>query len=233
MNTYKCIIVDDDEVARLKAISVVRQFPMLKVLGVYASAKAAFAAVENEKPDILLLDIDMPSMSGLELRKQLHEIPVCVFITSHPEHAAESFELETLDFIVKPLTAERFSLTVKRLEEFLEIRQKAQLFESSFGDDFIYIKDGYEKVKLKLFEVDYLEALKDYTILSTAKKRHCVLASIGNLLKENHFESFVRIHRSYAVPKHRVERIGNTEIELVNGVKLPVGNSFKQNLSQL
>lgn len=233
MNTYKCIIVDDDEVARLKAISVVRQFPMLKVLGVYSSAKTAFSAIENEKPDVLLLDIDMPSMSGLQLRKQLLEIPVCIFISSHPEHAAESFELETLDFIVKPLTAERFSSTVKRIEEFIEIRQKAQLFESSFGDDFIYIKDGYDKVKIKLFEVDYLEALKDYTILSTAKKRHCVFASIGNLLKETHFASFVRIHRSYAVPKHRVERIGTTEIELVNGTKLPVGNSFKQNLSQL
>lgn len=233
MKTYSCIIVDDDEVARLKAISVVRQFPVLKITGVFSTAKAAFASIENEKPDVLLLDIDMPSMSGLELRKHLMEIPVCVFITSHPEHAAESFELETLDFIVKPLREDRFAQTIARIEEFMDMRQKAQLYESSFGDDFIYIKDGYEKVKVKLFEVNYLEALKDYTILSTTKKRYCVFASIGNLLKENHFESFVRIHRSYAVPKHRVERIGSTEIELVNNIKLPIGNSFKQNLSLL
>jgi len=165
----------------------------------------------------------------LELRKKLMDIPVCVFITSHPEHAAESFELETLDFIVKPLREERFAQTVARIEEFMEVKHKADLYEASFGDDFIYIKDGYEKVKVKLHDILYVEALKDYCILVTAHKRYCVFSGIGNLLKEDHFKTFVRVHRSYAVQKQFVEKVGTQTLTLINEISLPIGNSFKEN----
>ena len=229
MKKFNCIIVDDDEVARLKVVSIARKFPVFNIIGHFSSATAAFSVSEKESIDVLFLDIDMPNLSGLELRKKLMNIPVCVFITSHPEHAAESFELETLDFIVKPLREERFAQTVSRIEEFMEIKHKADLYEASFGDDFIYIKDGYEKVKVKLHDIWYVEALKDYCILVTAQKRYCVFSGIGNLLKEEHFKTFVRIHRSYAVQKQFVEKVGTQNVTLINEISLPIGNSFKEN----
>lgn len=228
---FNCIIVDDDEVARLKVVSIARKYPAFNIIGHFSSPLAAFSVSEKEKIDVLFLDIDMPSLSGLELRKKLMDIPVCVFITSHPEHAVESFELETLDYIVKPLRPERFEQTVARIEEFMEVKHKADLFEASFGDDFIYIKDGYEKVKVKLYDILYIEALKDYCILVTEHKRYCVFSGIGNLLKEEHFNTFVRIHRSYAVQKQFVEKMGSTELVLLNKIKLPIGNAFKSNLN--
>lgn len=230
MKKYNCIIVDDDEVARLKVVSIARKFPVFNIIGHYSSATTAFTVAEKEKIDVLFLDIDMPSMNGLMLRKKLANIPVCVFITSHPEHAAETFELETLDFIVKPLREERFTQTVSRIEEFMEIKHKATLYEASFGDDYIYIKDGYEKVKVKLYEIWYIEALKDYCLLVTAHKRYCVFSGIGNLLKESHFSHFIRVHRSYAVQKQFIEKINTNDITLINQIKLPLGNSFKENL---
>ncbi|GGC84034.1 DNA-binding response regulator [Flavobacterium lutivivi] len=233
MKKFNCLIVDDDEVARLKVVSIVRNFPIFNIIGNFSSAIAAFSVSEKESIDVLFLDIDMPTLSGLELRKKLMNIPVCVFITSHPEHAAESFELETLDFIVKPLREERFAQTVSRIEEFMEIKQKAVLYETSFGDDFIYIKDGYEKVKVKLHDILYIEALKDYCILVTSYKRYCVFSSIGNLIKESHFSHFIRIHRSYAVQKQFVEKVGANEITLFNNTKLPIGNAFKSNTALL
>lgn len=233
MKKYNCIIVDDDEVARLKVVSVARKFPVFNIVGHFSSAIAAFSVAEKEKIDILFLDIDMPSVSGLEIRKKLLSIPVCVFISSHPEHAAESFELETLDFIVKPLREERFAQTAARIEEFMEIKHKAQLYEASFGDDFIYIKEGYEKIKVKMHDVLYVEALKDYCILVTAHKRYCVFSGIGNLLKEDHFKLFVRIHRSYAVQKQFVEKVKSHELVLINQIKLPIGNAFKSNVTSL
>ena len=233
MKKFNCLIVDDDEVARLKVVSIVRNFPIFNIIGNFSSAIAAFSVSEKESIDVLFLDIDMPTLSGLELRKKLMNIPVCVFITSHPEHAAESFELETLDFIVKPLREERFAQTVSRIEEFMEIKQKAVLYETSFGDDFIYIKDGYEKVKVKLHDILYIEALKDYCILVTSYKRYCVFSSIGNLIKESHFSHFIRIHRSYAVQKQFVEKVGANEITLFNNTKLPIGNTFKSNTALL
>jgi len=231
MKQFNCIVVDDEEIDRLMAISMVKKFPHLKLIGAYDSAEKALAIIEKETIDILFLDIDMPESSGLEIRKKALQVPACIFITSHPEHAVESFELETLDFIVKPLKLDRFTQTIHRIEEFMEIKHKAQLFESSIGGDTIYIKEGHEQTKVKLHDILYLEALKDYTLVVTNQKRHCVLSSIGTLLKENHFQSFVRIHRSFAVQKQYVKKINTQEIELNNNTIIPIGRSYKDNLS--
>lgn len=228
---YTCIIVDDDEIDSLTVLSFAKKFPVLDILGVFESAEDALPFIEKEKVDILFLDIDMPGLNGIDFRKKALEIPVCIFITAHPEHAVESFEIETLDFIVKPLKLDRFAQTVSRIEEFMEIKLKASLFEASIGGDTIYIKEGHEQTKVKLHEILYLEALKDYTLVITDKKRHCVLSSIGNLLKEDHFQSFIRIHRSYAVQKQFIQKINSTEIILNNNVAIPVGRSYKENLN--
>lgn len=227
MKKLNCIIVDDDEIDRLTVLSYSKKFENLTVLGVFESAISALEMIQKEAIDVLFLDIDMDEMSGLEFRKIAHEIPVCIFITSHPEHAVESFELETLDFIVKPIKLDRFTQTMRRIEEFMELKLKAQLFESSIGGDAIYIKEGHEKTKVKLHDILYLEALKDYTLVVTNQKRHCVLSSIGNLLKENHFQSFVRIHRSFAVQKQYIDKKLTNEIILNNGVSIPIGRSYK------
>lgn len=228
---YACIIIDDDEIDRLTVLSFAKKFPLLDILGVFESAEEAVLFIEKEKVDILFLDIDMPGLNGIEFRKKALEIPVCIFITAHPEHAVESFEIETLDFIVKPLKLDRFAQTVSRIEEFMEIKLKASLFEASIGGDTIYIKEGHEQTKVKLHEILYLEALKDYTLIITDKKRHCVLSSIGNLLKEDHFQSFIRIHRSFAVQKQFIQKINSTEIILNNNISIPVGRSYKENLN--
>ncbi|KFF07135.1 LytR/AlgR family response regulator transcription factor [Flavobacterium reichenbachii] len=231
MKKYTCIIVDDDEIDRLTVLSFAKKFPILDILGVFESAENALPFLEKEKIDILFLDIDMPGLNGIDFRKQTLEIPVCIFITAHPEHAVESFQIETLDFIVKPLKLDRFTQTISRIEEFMEIKLKASLFEASIGGDTIYIKEGHEQTKVKLHEILYLEALKDYTLIITDKKRHCVLSSIGNLLKEDHFQSFIRIHRSYAVQKQFIQKINSSEIILNNNTAIPVGRSYKENLN--
>lgn len=228
---YTCIIIDDDEIDRLTVLSFAKKFAVLDILGVFESAEEALPFIDTADIDILFLDIDMPGLSGIEFRKKALEIPVCIFITAHPEHAVESFEIETLDFIVKPLKLDRFSQTVSRIEEFMEVKLKASLFEASIGGDTIYIKEGHEQTKVKLHEILYLEALKDYTLIITNKKRHCVLSSIGNLLKEDHFQSFIRIHRSYAVQKQFIQKINTSEIILNNNVAIPVGRSYKENLN--
>lgn len=231
MKTLTCIIVDDDEIDQLMVVSFVKRFPHLELAGSFLSAEKALHVCQNNSVDIVFLDVDMPGLNGLELRKKLSAIPVCIFITSHPEHAVESFELETLDFIVKPLKFDRFSKAIERINEFMEIKTKALLYESSIGGDSIYIKEGHEQTKVKLHEILYLEALKDYTLLVTSEKRHCVLSSIGTLLKEAHFQSFVRVHRSFAVQKNLIYKIGSHEVLLNDNIAIPVGRSYKDNLN--
>jgi two-component system LytT family response regulator len=229
---YKCIIVDDDEIDRLSVAAVVKRHPFMHIIGIYNSAEQALASLTNTLPEIAFLDIDMPGISGLELRKALIDIPACVFITSYPDYAVDSFELAAIDYIVKPVKADRFARTAERIKAYLELKDKAGLLDVTLGADTIFIKEGHEQVKLSLHEVVYLEALKDYTIIVTRQRKYTVLSTLSNLLKAKPFDQFVRIHRSYAVQKHFIERIRAQEI-LVNNILLPVGRNYKDVVSKL
>jgi two-component system, LytTR family, response regulator len=231
LKTFDCIIVDDEEVDRLTVVSYAKRFSTLRIVGVFENAEEALAFLSTNVVDVAFLDIELEGGSGLQLRQKTLAIPVCIFITSHTENAAEAFELQTLDFIVKPFNLARFEQTMRRVEEFMEVRLKASLFESSIGGDTVYIKSGHDQIKVKLHEILYLEALKNYTVLVTDKKRHYVLSNLGEMLREEKFNSFIRIHRSYAIQKQFVQKINPQEIQLNNNVLIPIGRSYKNSLS--
>ncbi len=231
-STLNCIIVDDDEIDRLTAMAFAKKYPFLNVTGIYFSANEALTAIQNQQIDVLLSDIDMPDMSGLEFRAKMQHIPVCIFITAFPDYAAESFDVAAFDFLVKPIKAERFEKCMNRVQAFFEIKQKAQLFEHSLGGNTIFIKDGHQQIKLNLHEILYLEALKDYTRIITTTKKYSVLSSIGNLLLESSFKSFLRIHRSFAVQPNYIDRILPQSID-IQGFNLPIGRSYKDVLANL
>jgi two-component system, LytTR family, response regulator len=230
MNIYNCIIVDDDEMDRLLVTAYAKRFDSLKIVGIFETAKAALSFLEKNTVDIAFLDIELENENGINLRKKAMNIPACVFITSHSESAAETFLVETLDFIVKPYNFERFSSAMARVQEYLEMKHKAALFETSVGGDAVYLKVGNEQIKIKMHDILYLEALRNYTIVVTDKKRHCVLNNLGEMLQENIFKSFVRIHRSFAVQKQFINKITTTEVFLHDNSKIPVGRSYKDNL---
>ena len=230
--TYSCFIVDDDEIDRLTTQSFCRHYPFLHIAGVFSDPAAALAAAVKTPPDILFLDIDMEGMSGLELRGQLEHIPACIFITSYPDYAVESFEKAALDFLVKPLKADRFARAMDRLEQYLAVQHKAALLDHTLGADTIFIKDGHQQIKISLHEIVYLEALKDYTGIVTPGKKYCVLSSLGSLLEQQAFKMFVRIHRSYAVQKNFINRVTAKEV-FVNSIALPLGRTYKESLDFL
>lgn len=226
------MVVDDDEIDRLTTLSFLSDYPFMEVIGAFDSPMAALAAAQQLIPDALFLDVDMPEMSGLQLRQQLLHIPACVFITSYPDYAVESFEMAALDFLVKPFTAARFLKMMERLQQFTDIRHKANLLSHNLGADTIFIKDGYNQVKLQLHDIIYLEALKDYTGIVTAQRKYSVLSPLGNLIKEKAFSSFIRIHRSYAVQKNYIQKISSGELQ-VKDITLPVGRTYKEALKGL
>jgi two-component system, LytTR family, response regulator len=224
---YNCIILDDDPIDRLTTLSFVKKYSFLKVMGVYESVIEALQNADFQAIDIVFSDIDMPEMSGLELRRTINQIPACVFITAYPDYAAESFEVESLDFLVKPIKIERFELCVSRIEKYFELRKKAELFEHSLGGDTVFIKEGHEQIKVKLHDIIYLEGLKDYTRIITKGRKYAVLSSIGNLLIEPAFHSFVRIHRSYAVQANYIDKISTQQVH-IQDFTLPIGRSYKE-----
>jgi two-component system, LytTR family, response regulator len=233
MKQYNCLIIDDEEIDRLMVTSYVKRFPFLNIVAICSSTAEAHKVVSDNKIDVLFLDIDMPESNGLDFRKQTLHIPACIYITSHPEYALDSFELDTLDFIVKPLKFDRFSHAIKRLEDYLELKEKAELFEATIGGDSVMIKDGHNQTKVKLHDILYLEALKDYTKIITPSKKHCVLFSLGNLLKEESFKNFIRVHRSYAVQKLLVHAVNSNFVTLNDKTEIPIGRSYKDNLDSI
>jgi two-component system LytT family response regulator len=231
-NTITSILVDDDKVDMLTTTAFLEPYPFIEIIGSYNDPELALKAATANPPDALFMDIDMPTLSGLQLRKQLMHIPACIFITSFPDYALESFELDTLDFLVKPHSHDRFAAAVNRLVEFITIRRKAELLSHTLGADTVFIKDGTTQVKLQLHEMIYLEALNNYTCIVTAKRKYTVLSTLNNLIREEAFKGFVRIHRSYAVQRHFIEKIGSNEVVL-GDISLPVGRSYKQSLMAL
>lgn len=230
-DTYTVIIVDDNEIDRLHTQVLVRKYPFLEIAGSYDNPLTAHSAIEEINPDVLLLDIDMEDMSGLELRRSLGNSQVCIFISSYPEYSLETFDLAAFDFLVKPLDRDRFESSMERLQQYLILKHKAELFEYSLGGDTMFIKDGHNKVKVRLHDILYLEALKDYTRIVTVRKKYCVLNMLGNLLREVAFSSFVRVHRSYAVQRHFIDKITAQEVILDN-IKIPLGRSYKEGLEK-
>ncbi|RKS96469.1 LytR/AlgR family response regulator transcription factor [Chryseobacterium defluvii] len=230
ITNIKCMIIDDDELDRLVLHHHINQYENIEIIASFNSAEKAIPYLELPI-DLLILDIDLPGMSGLEFRKLAHKIPACIFVSSHPELAAETFELGTLDFIPKPLKTVRFHHSMQRLFDFFETKEKCECFDALIGENCIKIKEGGNIYQVKITDILYLEALKDYTRIVTPEKKHCILDSLGNVLHKSYFDSFVRIHRSYAVPRHLIRSKNNHEVELVEQIKLPIGRAYKSNLS--
>lgn len=233
MNTYSCIIVDDSEIDRLSLLACLRRFEQFKVVGVYSSPEKALASIDEASIDILFLDVEMPGINGIEFRRKAQSIPICIFISYSPLYAAESFEITTLDYIVKPLRLERFTDTVNKIDAYMDLKKKVSTLEALHGERSVYIREGNTQVKINTFDIHYLEAVKDYTKIVTDDKKYLILGNIGTQINALGEENFIRIHRSYAVQKRYVGKIRTNEIVLRDDTLLPVGKSFKDNLQLL
>lgn len=229
-NTLKYLLVEDDVFDQVSVDTEAAKFPFLQKIGVCTHPLQAMEFIALHQPDVVFLDIEMPGMSGLDLLRRLRGQPVlAVFITSHPEFAVEGFELEAFDYLVKPLTAERFARCALRLRDFTELRSKAMAFEKEKASDVFVFRQGYDKHKIYLSDIEYLEAMKDYTRIKLADKQYLVLSSLSELLNGLPQHKFIRIHRSYAVSSDKVTAIKGNKV-LLSGVELPVGKIYREAL---
>ncbi|MFY7963534.1 MAG: LytR/AlgR family response regulator transcription factor [Chitinophagaceae bacterium] len=232
-NKYTCIIVDDNDIDRLTTLSFVKNISNFEIIGVFNNPIDAINFCQNATPSIAFFDIDMPEVTGLDLRKKLTQIPACIFVTSYPNYAVDSFDVEALDFLVKPISKERFSRTVYRINDYLDLHKKASILDTKIGGNLIYIKEGHEQIKIQQHEILYLEALKDYTSIVTKEKKYCVLYSLGNLLKEKAFCEFVRTHKSYAVQKNYIQKVHAQYVIIQNNIEIPIGRTYKNYLATI
>ncbi len=235
MTKFSCIIVDDELIGRIELQSYAKRSGRFDIAGVFSSPEEALAFLEQNKVDVLFLDIDMPEMSGLQLREKAKETTACVFVSNHTEYAMEAFALDTLDFLSKPIDPQRFLQMTERVASYVEIKNKAVGFDliSQTQNGTIRVTENYRKVLIPVTEIVYVEAMQNYTRIVTLVKEYTILFGFGSLLDDNRFRSFVRIHRSFAVQKQFVESTGANGIQMKNGVTLPVGRNFRDSVKQI
>ena len=229
--SLKFVVIDDDEIDRAVVETEAAKFSFLMKVASCSNPIEAMEIITQCNPDIIFLDIEMPGISGIELlRKKITANALPVFVTSHPEFALESYELNAFDYLLKPVSSERFARCALRLHDFYQLRSKAFAFDTSLDADFIIIKQGHDKYKIPINEILYLEAMRDYTRIATITKQYLVLTTLNAIIEKLPKDTFVRIHRSYVVNRNKVEVIQKNKIN-IQSQELPIGKQYKHALT--
>ncbi len=224
-----CLLIDDNKIARMTLEQLAKQVKDLKVVAQCADALEAHALLQEEQVDVLFLDIEMPGMSGLDLTRSLGDKkPVIIFTTSKKEYAAEAYELNVADYIVKPLTLVRFLQAVDKARTILESRsQEVSINE----DEFIFIRDTSVVKKLKMEDILYAEAMGDYVKFHTQQKFFAVHTTLKQVEQRLPPSKFIRVHRSYIVPVSKIDRIQEGFL-IIEGNPVPVADSYRAALQK-
>ena len=227
-----CIIVDDEPMAIKVIENHIQYVENLTVVGTYNSAMAAFTALQTKKVDLIFLDIQMPKMTGLTFAKAINQSPYIVLTTAHREYALEGYELNITDYLLKPISFERFMKSIAKIYA-LEQKQvittsKSQPteFTVTTSKPFVYVKSDRQFVKVLLEEILYIESIKNHVIIITEKEKITTLQNISQMEEKLPQQYFIRSHRSYIVNLDKIEQFSNSHISIKDKY-LPIGRLYK------
>jgi DNA-binding LytR/AlgR family response regulator len=228
MQNYTCIAVDDSDVQLVILKNYVKKISRLELKAAFNNPVEAFEYLGKNEIDILLLDIDMPEISGLDLLKMLPKKPQTILITSKLEFALEAFELDAIDYIIKPPEYPRFLKAVTKAISFLESKSSS-IVSNEATEEEIYVKINSKLVRLEVNLIDYFEAMSDYVIIHTEEKRQYIVYSTLKQFEEKMqaYQKFKRIHRSYLINISKIKSIEDGQV-LINEKTLPIGNTYKE-----
>jgi DNA-binding LytR/AlgR family response regulator len=221
------MIVDDEPLARDILNRYIESVPDLTVGGIFDNATDAFAALQKQKIDLLFLDIQMPGLSGIELIKVIKNPPCIILTTAFREFAIEGFELDVMDYLVKPISKERF---LKSIDKFYGKEKISQTIDTT-EEPFVFIKVDKEMVKLKLDEILFIEALKNYSRIKTAASEHIVYYTLSHLEDKLPVNIFKRIHKSFIVNLNQIIKFNSSNIEIAGKI-IPIGQSYQQDFER-
>ena len=224
----KCLIIDDELPARELIQAYLEVLPDFEVVNSIDNAIDGFVYLQSHPVDLLFLDIQMPRMTGLELLKSLQTRPKVVLTTAFREFAADGFDLDVLDYLVKPISQERFLETISKYLYFQEIAQNASSQKSAIDDAYIFLKVDKEQKKIFLNEILYIEGLKDYIKVYTLKGMYVVYERLGYMEAKLPESKFVRVHKSFIISLDKVSKYTN-EVLNIDQYEIPLGRMYKQN----
>lgn len=234
----KAIIVDDEPLALDVLQTYIEQLPDIDLIGRCNNAIEANAFLTNNEVDLIFLDIEMPKLSGLDFLKILENPPFVVITTAYPNYAVEGFELNVVDYLLKPISLERFMKCVNKVRAKVKRRVESPAVSEggNNSEDFIFVKSDKKFIRIHYSDIKYIEGLKDYVIIKTQEGRIIALQTMKSLELKLPSDSFIRVHRSYIVNINCIDAVVGNTIEINENGKLkmiPVGKNYKNDLSDI
>jgi DNA-binding LytR/AlgR family response regulator len=228
----KCIIIDDEPLARDLMRNHISKLENFEIVAECGDAMKALQELRDKKVDIMFIDIEMPQITGIEFLKILKNPPKIIITSAYREYALDSFELDVVDYLLKPITFERF---LKAVNKYYQETQEETVVNVPVSDGsqkeepFIYVKENKRLIKVNLGEILYVEGLSEYVQIYTDRKKFITKTSMTNLEEKLPSDGFLRIHKSFIVSLSRIEAFTASTIE-VPGKELPIGRSYKNSV---
>lgn len=221
-----CFIIDDEPLAIEVLESHIEKIDRLEVAGTFQNAVRAFEELQSNPVDLLFLDIQMPGLTGIDFVKTLKHPPKVIFTTAYREYALEGYELDVVDYLLKPISFKRFLKAVDKVYKRLGQTHNASKTAEETAASYLFAKVDKKKIRIPLDEILYIESQRDYSVIVTESGEIQVRQNISSLEKRLEPEGFIRIHRSFIVSIKKIKSWSTTEIE-VPGHSLSVGRTYK------
>ncbi|MFZ2338936.1 MAG: LytTR family DNA-binding domain-containing protein [Bacteroidales bacterium] len=235
LNTINCIAIDNDPAALRLVKEYCSKIQFLNLTGVFSNPFEAVHAINNNQPDLIFLDVVMPQITGPEFIKTLYNPPLVIFSSASREYAIEGFECDAVDYLVKPVTFERFSRAVNKAFRLMKLKSPAEPMAGEAlpaTGRFLLVKVEYTTMRVDLSEIMFIEGLKDYVKIHAEGRLILTKTTMKNIMDKLPSESFFRVHKSYIISLDKIDMIENSRI-VIGSQRIPIGESYRPGFFEL
>lgn len=228
----RCIAVDDEPLALVKMRNYIDRIPYLELVADFDNAIDTINFLRKESVDLLFLDIQMEELTGIQLLEVVKAPPMVIMTTAYDEYALKGYEMDVLDYLLKPIDFSRFQLACERAQQQFQLRQnrketpKVVSHEEQIHSDIIMVRSEYKMVKIRLDEIYYIAGMKDYSRLYCEDRRIMTMQTIGKMEEALPHPRFFRIHKSYIIALDKLEAFGKNHVQIM-GEEIPIGSMYK------
>lgn len=225
--TLNCIIIDDEPLARKGLREYIGDVDFLNLISEFDTPLKAASVCSTAAVQLIFLDIQMPKLNGMDFLKSLLQAPPVIFTTAYPQYALDGFELNALDYLVKPISFERFLKAALKARDYYEVRQQNKQEATKIPADHFFIKEGNRLLKLFFNDILFVEALQNYVAIHTAEKKHITYLTFSAVEAYLPPEQFIKTHKSYIIAAAKVDSIDGTEVRIGN-YSIPISRNLKE-----
>ena len=223
-----CVTIDDEPLAREGISNYIREIDFLRMVGSGSNPVELIQLLDQQSIDLVFLDIQMPIMNGIDFLKMAQNPPMIIITTAYPSYALEGFQLDVLDYLLKPITFNRFFKAVNKAKNYaqLQLASTTEGSQAAEAEDYFFIKCENKYEKLFFADILYIQAMQNYVIIHTSKGKYITLLYLKNVEQYLEGQAFMRVHKSYIVAIPKIEAIDNNEL-LIQDHRIPISRNYK------